>query len=74
MYVILYTANKSACCFCTANFIQKERKNKCFGTCNIYNEETTFYSCKAMFFFASGYWHIHRFLCFRKGEDQNVQR
>ena len=41
--------------------------------CNIYNEEPTFYSWKAVFFFASWYWHIHRFSCFRKEEDQNVQ-
>ena len=57
-----------------ANFIQKGEKNSRFGMCNIYNEETTFYSWKKVFFFASWYWHIHRFLCFRKEEDQNVQR
>ena len=41
--------------------------------CNIYNEETAFYSWKKVFFFASWYWHVHRFFCFRKEEDQNVQ-
>ena len=41
---------------------------------NIYNEETAFYSWKKLLFFATGYWHIHRFTCFRKEEDQNVQR
>ena len=28
---------------------------------------------KKVLFFASGYWHIHRFPCFTKKEDQNVQ-
>ena len=37
-------------------------------------EETVFYSWKNVFFFASWYWHIYRFPCFRKEEDQNMQR
>ena len=78
IYIYIYIHIHICVCvpvvFKPANFIQKEGKNSCFAMCNIYNEETAFYLWKKMvFFYASWSWHIHRFPCFRKEEDQNVQ-
>ena len=53
---------------------RRKEKNNVLVCATFIMKKTAFYSLKNVFFFATWYWRIHRFPCFRKEEDQNVQR